>query len=172
MERKLRAALDIWIARIGTVFGWFWGVLYVLVAVVGFCDLGEAKDNTDRAMPFICIGLAALHFLLVRASRKTRKLVGDFRLYASILAKDKSISNLSEKVREPREEVEKKLLLMCRRGYFKGRVDDGQDRIVFFDGGEAFAARCPGCGATTKIFKTGDTCRYCGNPLVFGPDAE
>ena len=170
MERKFRATLDIWIARIGTAFGWFWGVLYALVAVVGLCQLPEAKDSTDRVMPFVCIGLAAVHFLIVRASKRTRKLVGDFRYYAAILAKDKSIAALSEEVKEPREQVEKKLLLMCKRGYFKGRVDVRQDRMVLNTSMEAFAARCPGCGATTKIFKTGDTCRYCGNPLEYGTD--
>ncbi len=172
MEKRFRATLDIWIARIGTVFGWFWGILYVLVAVVGFAELNEAKDTTDRVMPFLCIGLAAVHFLIVWASKRTRKLVTDFRYYAAILAKDKSISALSEKVKEPRENVERKLIMMCKRGYFKGRVDDGLDRMVLSGGGEAFAARCPGCGATTKIFKTGDCCRYCGNPLVFGENPQ
>ena len=172
MERKFRATLDIWIARIGTAFGWFWGVLYALVAVVGLCQLPEAKDSTDRVMPFICIGLAAVHFLIVRASKRTRKLVSDFRYYAAFLAKNKSIADLSDEVKEPREQVEQKLLLMCKRGYFKGRVDLRQDRMVLNSCGEAFAARCPGCGATTKIFKTGDTCRYCGNPLVFGESSD
>ena len=166
MERKVRATLDIWIARIGTAFGWFWGVLYALVAAVGLAELPGAKDRMDRVMPFVCIGLAAVHFLIVRASRRTRKLVGDFRLYAAVLAKNKSISAMSEEVKEPREEVEKKLAAMCRRGYFRGRVDRQQDCMVLSESGEAFAARCPGCGATTKIYKTGDCCRYCGNPLV------
>ena len=170
MERKFRATLDIWIARIGTAFGWVCCVVYALTAVVGFCELSEAKNNVDRVMPFVCLGLAALHFLIVRASKRTRNLVNDFRFYATILAKDKSISALSEKVKEPRETVEKKLLLMCRRGYFKGRVDIGRDRMVLNSGGEAYAARCPGCGATTKILKTGEICRYCGNPLVFGDE--
>ena len=30
----------------------------------------------------------------------------------------------------------------------------------------SYVARCPGCGATTKIYNTGDVCRYCGNPLI------
>lgn len=169
MEKRFRATLDIWIARIGTAFGWFWGVLYVLIAIVGFCELTDAKDNIDRVMPFVCIGLAAVHFLIVVKSRKTRELVNDFRYYALILAKDKSITALSKKVKEPPEQVEKKLLKMCKRGYFKGRVDLGQDRLVLLENsGEAYAAKCPGCGATTKIFKNGDICRYCGNPLVIG----
>ena len=84
MKKGLRATVDIWISRIGSVFGWFWGVLYTLVAVVAFSELPEAKDRLDRVMPFVCLGMAALHFLIVRASARTRRLVSDFRCYAMI----------------------------------------------------------------------------------------
>jgi len=165
-ERRVRATIDIWIARIGTVFGWFWFVIYALCAVVSVTELPEAKENLDYAMPFILIGLAAVHFLIIRASKRTRGLVSDFRYYAALLAKDKSIAALSQKVKEPQEEVEKKLILMCKRGYFKGQVDLINDCMKLDS--EPCAARCPGCGATTKIYKNGDICRYCGNPLVVG----
>ena len=168
MERRLRATADIWIARIGTAFGWFWFVLYALVAVVAFCELPAAKDNLDRVMPFICIGLAAAHFLIIRVSKRTRKLVTDFHYYALLLAKDKSISALCERLNEPREDVEKKLIAMCKRGYFKGKLDLRNDRLLLDSINTAYAARCPGCGATTRIYKNGDTCRYCGNPLTVG----
>ena len=71
MKKGIRATVDIWISRIGSVFGWFWGVLYTLVAVVAFSELTEAKDHLDRVMPFVCLGMAALHFLIVRASART-----------------------------------------------------------------------------------------------------
>jgi len=167
MKRSVRATLDVWIARIGTAFGWFWFVIWILTGVVGIAELFDAKrmkDSLDYAMPAICFGLAALHFLLIRASRKTRELVSDFNYYASVLAKDKSISALCRQIKQPRELVEEKLAQMCRRGYFKGRVDG--DRLVLAAVNEAYAARCPGCGATTKIYKNGDICRYCGNPLT------
>ena len=109
MEHRVRATVDIWIARIGTVFGWFWCVLYTLAAIVGFCEMPDAKDNLDRVMPFICLALAALHYLLTRVARRVRKLVTDFRYYAALLAKDKSVSALCRQVGEPAEEVEKKL---------------------------------------------------------------
>ena len=165
-ERRVRATVDIWIARIGTVFGWFWFVLYALCAVVAIADLPQAKENLDYAMPFILAGLAAVHFLIIRVSKRTRKLVSDFRYYAAILAKDKSVAALSGKVKEPREEVEKKLILMCKRGYFKGQVDLANDCLKLDS--EPCVARCPGCGATTKIYRNGDVCRYCGNPLEIG----
>ena len=168
MERRLRATIDIWIARAGNAFGWFWFVLYALVAVVAFCELPAARDNLDWAMPFICIGLAAVHFLIIRVSKRTRELVSDFRHYALLLAEDKSIGALCKRVNEPREEVEKKLIVMCRRGYFKGKLDLRNDRLVLDSVSTAVAARCPGCGATTRIYKDGDTCRYCGNPLTVG----
>ena len=165
-ERRGRVLIDIWIARIGTAFGWFWFVLYGLCAVVSITELPEAKDNLDYAMPFILIGLAAVHFLMIRASKRTRKLIGDFRYYAAFLARNKSIAALSEKVGESQQEVEQKLILMCRRGYFKGQVDLANDRMKLDS--EPCAARCPGCGAVTKIYRSGDVCRYCGNPLEKG----
>ena len=168
MEHRVRATVDIWIARIGTVFGWFWCVLYTLAAIVGFCEMPDAKDNLDRVMPFICLALAALHYLLTRVARRVRKLVTDFRYYAALLAKDKSVSALCRQVGEPAEEVEKKLAEMCRRGYFRGRIDVRNDCLAFDSVPSAYAARCPGCGATTKIFRNGDVCRYCGNALMIG----
>ena len=162
-ERRVRATIDIWIARAGTVFGWFWFVIYALCAVVSIVELPKAKENLDYAMPVILIGLAAVHFLIIRVSKRTRELVSDFQYYAALLAKDKSISALSKKVKEPQKAVEKKLILMCKRGYFKGQVDLTNDCLKLHS--EPCVARCPGCGATTKIFKNGDVCRYCGNPL-------
>lgn len=166
MKRSIRATLDIWIARAGTVFGWFWFVIWALIGIVGVTELFDAektKESLDYVMPVICFGLAAVHFLLIRAAKNTRELVSDFNYYASLLARDKSITALCMKVKKPRELVENRLAQMCRRGYFKGRVEDG--RLVLNAVHEAYAARCPGCGATTKIYKTGDVCRYCGNPL-------
>ena len=165
-ERRVRATIDIWIARIGTVFGWFWFVIYALCAVVSITELPEAKEKLDYAMPFILVGLTAVHFLIIRVSKRTRELVSDFRYYATVLAKNKSIALLSRKVKEPQEEVEKKLILMCKRGYFRGQVDMANDCLRLYS--EPCVARCPGCGATTKIYRNGDICRYCGNPLEAG----
>ena len=167
MKRSIRATLDVWIARIGTAVGWFWFVIYALVSIVAITELFDAakeKESLDYAMPFICMGLAAAHYLLIRVAKNTRELVSDFNYYASLLAKDKSIANLCKKVKKPRENVENRLAQMCRRGYFKGRIEG--DRLVLDAVHEAYAARCPGCGATTKIYKSGDVCRYCGNPLM------
>lgn len=166
MEHRIRVTIDLWLARIGSAFGWFWAALYALVAVVGFADLPSAKDRTDTVMPFVCVCLAAVHFLIVRVSGKTRKLVGDFRYYAAFLAGNKSVAALSRQAGEPEKDVERKLILMCRRGYFKGHVDLAKGCLVLHEAQSACAAKCPGCGATTKIFKNGDICRYCGNPLM------
>ena len=87
-ERKTRVVLDIWIARLGSVFGWIFLVFWTMMGAVGLAELGSAEDATHRVMPFVCLGLAALHYLLIRAMRKTKDLVGDFRLYSSVLAQD------------------------------------------------------------------------------------
>ena len=172
MESRYRAVIDMWVARIGTAFGWFWFVIYGLVTIVSVCELFDAKESLDYAMPLVCLGLTALHFLIIRVSKNTRELVSDFQYYAQLMANNKSIGALAQRVKEPKEDVEKKLMEMCRRGYFHGRVDFQADRLVLTTPGAAFAARCPGCGATTKIYQNGDLCRYCGNPLTTGEDRE
>ena len=170
MKRRYRAIIDMWIARIGTVFGWFWFVIYGMVTIVSVAELFDAKESLDYAMPLICAGLTAVHFLIIRGSKKTRELVSDFQYYAQLMTKNKSIDALAKRVREPKVEVEKKLREMCRRGYFHGRIDFEHDCMVLTNPGIACAARCPGCGATTAIYKDGDLCRYCGNPLTVGED--
>ncbi len=141
-------------------------MVYAGCMIVAVADLPEAKEPLDYAMPVILFGLAAVHFLMIIVSKRTRRLVSDFRYYATVLAGNKSIAALSRKVGEPQETVERKLMLMCRRGYFRGHVDLANDCLRLDS--EPCAARCPGCGATTKIYRNGDVCRYCGNPLEKG----
>ena len=164
MSRKYRVILDLWLARAGTLVGWVWLVFWGLVGLVGFTQLGD-KPGEGLVMAFICLGLAALNWLMIRASRKTRELVQDFRLYSAALAEDKSIVSLCEKLGKPHDEVTSRLQTMCRRGYIRGHIDLQQGYLKLNPTGEAYAARCPGCGATTGIYRSGDKCRYCGNPL-------
>ena len=165
MERRFRVITDIWIARIGTVVGWTGLIFWGMITSVSISSLFSAKEALDWIMPWVCLGLTAIHYLLIRTAKGTRSLVGDFRYYAQILAKNKSLSALSEETGEDPEDVKKKLRTMCKRGYFKGHIDLQQDRMVLESSKGEYAARCPGCGATTRIRKTGGTCRYCGNPI-------
>ena len=91
-KKKLRITLDIWVARIGSVFGWICLVFWALIGIVGLTELPEAESRMDYIAPFICLGLAAVHYLLIRAMRNTKELVADFRLYSSVLAQDPSPS--------------------------------------------------------------------------------
>ena len=75
-KKKIRIILDTWIARIGAVFGWICLVFWALMGLMGLVELPGAKDGMDVAMPFICIGLAAVHWLLIRAMRNTKELTG------------------------------------------------------------------------------------------------
>ena len=165
-ERKTRVVLDIWIARLGSVFGWIFLVFWTMMGVVGLAELGSAPDTTHRVMPFVCLGLAALHYLLIRAMRKTKDLVGDFRLYSSVLAQDpdKEIAGIANALKIPQEQVTRRMQEMCRRGYFNGHIDFKAQRMEL-DHGPVSVEHCPGCGATTAISRTGDTCRYCDAPL-------
>ncbi len=167
-KRKTRIILDIWIARIGSAFGWVCLVFWAMMGLVGLADLGTAKDNIDRIMPFICIGLAALHYLLIRKMKSTKELVKDFRLYSSVLAQDpdKQIPGIAEALKIPQETVMRRLQEMCRRGYFSGHINFSMQRMDLDPGLGLSVEHCPGCGATTAISHTGDVCRYCGAPLV------
>lgn len=166
-KKKKRVILDIWIARIGSAFGWIFLVLWTMMGAVGLAELGEAKDSTHRVMPFVCLGLAALHYLLIRRMRDTRKLVEDFRLYSSVLAQDpeKEITGIAEALKIPQETVMRRLQEMCRRGYFSGHINFNTRRMELGQGKGLSVEQCPGCGATTAISSTGDVCRYCGTPL-------
>ena len=171
--KNARTVVDLWIARIGTAFGWAWFLFWAGIAIAGILEMPNAKDSMDYAVPIIAVLLAAVHFLLIRAAKRTRSLVQDFRLYSGFLAGNKSIEALCAAVGQPRETVLRNLTDMCRRGYIKGHIDRGTDRVVLNgepDRGTKAAApedlaspvRCPGCGAMNRA---GEKCRYCGNPL-------
>ena len=166
-KNKFRITLDIWVARLGMIFGWIFLVFWSMMAIVGLAELGEAKDSVHRVMPFVCIGLAALHYLLIRRMRSTRKLVEDFRLYSSVLAQDreKEIPGIADALKIPQETVMRRLQEMCRRGYFNGHINFKAQRMELASGRGVSVEHCPGCGATTAIHSTGDVCRYCGTPL-------
>ena len=161
MDNRRLATWDIWVARIGSVFGWILIALFLLAGLVSFL-----MDPPYIVIGIVLLVIAALMIVLLFSFRKTRNRVKGFRYYANALVHDKSITNLSANVGEPKEEITKKLQQMCRRGYFDGYVDIKGDRLVLTEGGGAYAAKCPGCGAKTTIYKTGDCCRYCGIPLV------
>ena len=165
---KTRVVFDTWIARLGSVFGWICLVFWALMAAAGFARLGEARDGMDRALPFICLGLAAVHYLLIRAMRKTKELVEDFRLYSSVLAQDpdKEIAGITETLKIPQEQVMRRLQEMCRRGYFDGHINFRTQRMELNAAKGVSVERCPGCGAATAVSRTGDVCRYCGAPLT------
>ena len=166
-NKKLRTALDIWIARLGQFFGWIFLVFWCIMGAVGLAELGEAKDSAHRVVPFVCLGLAALHYLLIRAMGKTKRLVEDFRLYSSVLAQDpeKDISGIADALGIPQEQVMKRIQAMCRRGYFNGHINFKTRRMILAQDPDVSVEHCPGCGAATAISRTGDTCRYCGTPL-------
>lgn len=164
-----RVFLDTWLCRIGRIFAWAWLVFWALIGVVGLGSLfdGQPKETLDYTMPFLCLGLAWLHVLLLRYIRKTTDLLSDFRLFAPALARqaDKSIPALSAALNRPQEVVAQRLQAMCRRGYLNGYIDHQQRRVVFADEGNRRVAACPGCGARTAVEAAGGVCRYCGSPL-------
>ena len=167
-NKKYRVALDIWIARLGSVFGWICLVFWAVMGIFGLAELGEAQDGVHRAMPFVSIGLAALHVPLILATHRTKKLVADFRLYSSILAQDpgREIAGIAEALKIPQETAVRRLQEMCRRGYFSGHINFTAQRMELDPVGGLSVEQCPGCGAATAISRTGDTCRYCGTPLT------
>ncbi len=165
-----RILADTWLARLGSVFAWFWLVLWTLIGIVGLDDLinGSAGDTVSRVMPFVSFGFAAANVPLLLAARKTKRLVRNFRLYCPVLAHepDKSLPQLAAALNRPLSETENQLSEMCRRGYFNGYLDHQKQRLVFPDVQPQVHVRsCPGCGAKNAIEKSGEICRYCGSPL-------
>ena len=168
--KKTRIIIDLWIARIGSYFAWFWLAVWVLAGITGISDLisGEAKDSMDWFIPFICLGIAALNFLMVRSFRRTKALIADFRLYSSVWSGSgsKSVRDVATKLKKDPELIRERILEMCRRGYYSGQFDFNEQAVVFNDAVTGPSIRqCPGCGATNTVQKTGDKCVYCGSPL-------
>ena len=161
MNRRQSPVTDIRLARIMMVISW---IFFALLFISGLAMFDQEPPETVLGIFFILTAVMMVFVVLV--FRNLGKLVKDFRYYAKVLVNDKSITNLSENVGEPKEAVTKKLRTMCRRGYFVGHVDEEKDCLVLTDDGGTYAAICPGCGAKTTIYKTGDCCQYCGNPLI------
>ena len=162
--------MDLWIARIGAVWVWFWFVLWILVGIVGITEIvgGKETEPLDYAMPFICFGLAVVHIPLIRSFRRTKELVSDFRLYSSVFsgAGEKNVDVICRSCGTDSQTVQKRIQEMCRRGYFTGHFDLSEQTLVFDNlGDEAYVLQCPGCGALNAIRKNGDCCTYCGSPL-------
>ena len=76
--KNARTVVDLWIARIGTAFGWAWFLFWAGIAIAGILEMPNAKDSMDYAVPIIAVLLAAVHFLLIRAAKRTRSLVRIF----------------------------------------------------------------------------------------------
>lgn len=178
LSRKPRVFLDTWLARIGKLVGWVWGVFWAMIGVVGLgmAIFKELDGSIDIIMPLVSLGLAALHYLLIRFCNRTSDLVLDFHLYCSFFAReqDKSIPALAAAMHEPEQHVMGQLKEMCRRGYFNGFIDYQQRRMIFSVPQEpadadaadvAAVAYCPGCGARNAVSRHGQPCRYCGAPL-------
>ena len=173
-QNRFRIFLDTWLARIGSLFGWAWMVFWGLIGLVGFGEIfiEGPEDALDIVMPFLCLFLAFLHFLLIRSARITKQLIADFRVYCAIFAKepDKSIPEMAKTVNAPLSAVQDQLKKMCRRGYFNGYIDYQSQRMVFpggeTDGGDVTILHCPGCGAPNAVSDKGGTCRYCDAPLT------
>ena len=165
-----RTILDIWIARFGSIFAWTWMVIWAMMGIVGMSDLisGKAPETVDKVMPFVCVAMAALHFLLIRKCRKTKALVRDFRLYSSVLAKEpnRSIVEMAKTLNIPAETAAANVQEMCRRGYFNGYLDHQAQRMVFnHQQPQGNVVYCPGCGARNSVSRNGGACRYCDSPL-------
>ena len=175
--RPFRITVDLWVARIGSIFAWVWFVFWALMGVtgVGMYIFGEAENATEKILPFACLGIAAIHWMLIKFCRRTKDLELDFHLYCAIFAKEpnKSIAEVAKAMKEPVSVVMADLKEMCRRGYFNGYIDHRTKCMVFphyrppvnAEKPDVNVLQCPGCGAVNAIAQTGDACKYCGAPL-------
>ena len=171
--RAFRVRVDQWIARFGTVFAWVWLVFWALMGVtgVGMWVFGQTEDATERILPYFFLGLAGLHWLLVRAFRYTRDLILDFDVSCAVRAheSDNSVSAIAKALKISDQEAMDRLQRMCRRGYFSAYVDRAKQQLVFYTPPTPQAPQgvfCPGCGARSAITRHGEPCPYCGAPLA------
>ena len=166
-----RVTVDKVLSLLCRISGWFWAVFWVTIGVVGLFQVLAGKPDAkavDWAMPFICLGIAALNVRLIRYANRLSQLLKDFRLYCAVFARepDKSIPDLAAALNLPAEDVLKRLQTMCKRGYFNGYIDFQQQRMLLDTaGGDSKVISCPGCGARSAVSAPGGRCPYCGSPL-------
>ena len=80
LSRKPRVFLDTWLARIGKIVGWVWGVFWAMIGVVGLgmAIFKELDGSIDIVMPLVSLGLAALHYLLIRFCNRMKHAMQDY----------------------------------------------------------------------------------------------
>lgn len=131
---------------------------------------GLAEKDANKSIPFFFLATGILGVWLIVRGMRTKALLADFRLYASILAtnKEKSVEKIASATNQPLNTVMKKVNAMCRRHYFSGHLDYAEKRVIFESDASASSSviHCPGCGAKALVEANGSHCAYCGSPLT------
>ena len=172
-QNTFRVLLDTWMDHVGRVIAWIGLVSWITLAIAGFVTLfGESshENPADYYMPYVCVGLAALHGWALLSIRRRHALLSDFRRYCAVFVREpgKSIPDLAATLGVSEETVMRQLEKMCRRRYFNGYIDHSRSCMVFARQQNETApdvVYCSACGARNLVRQTGDACRYCGAPL-------
>ncbi len=163
-----------------------------LVFFFGFGTILFLTEGDVASLVF-CLVFDALGIWLILRSRKTTKLINDFRKYVTAISHDPTgfIPNIAASLGTSEDVVRKNLELMIKKNYFSNAyIDRNANCIVIASkqparipvagpnvfanaygnpvapAVEMVAVKCNGCGGMNTIAKgqTGE-CDYCGSPI-------
>lgn len=162
------------------------GVICIFFGIMGISIIEEQQDK-GVAITLTIIFLGG-GFLLVRNSRRRKKLIQEFKKYVIYISENPfgSISDLAMSMGKSEDEIRKNLDIMIKKKYFTNAyVDLKENRVVISnakpvnnvpenytaptinpDDIEYVSITCPSCGGVNKVEKgTVYECDFCGSHI-------
>lgn len=166
------------------------------ICVVLFFGLGVIAllSQGDIVSAIVCLIFVALGVWLIKVSRKTSKLINEFKKYVAAISHkpDGYIPDIAASIGTSEDVVRTNLELMLKKKYFSNAYIDKSSNCIIISGRqsgqnmansanasmptgnvpnmistvEMVTVKCPGCGGINTIAKgqTGE-CDYCGSGI-------
>lgn len=159
------------------------GVICVFFGIMGISASIGHMTTTD--IVFILIFLVG-GYLLIRNSRRRKKLIEAFKNYVAYLSSEPtgSIENLAMAMGTSQDEVKENVNLMISKKYFTNAYIDLKENMIVISGSQSAATTsqsyvgkkdsdteyvsitCPSCGGVNKVEKgTVHECDFCGSHI-------
>lgn len=152
--------------------------LFGLLTLMYIFD-SEFQMDVGPSLLVVCLVFDSIGIMLILLSRRTKKLIAEFKKYVSILsaAGIETIEALAATIGKPQAVVKKNIELMIKRNYFvNAYINHETNQLVIAKtsdininqkvNGEQLVCNCKNCGATNRIVKgNGANCDYCGTPI-------
>lgn len=178
LRSKVAIVVSRLVGMVQLLSGGFLLGLFGLLTLMYVFD-SEFQMDVGPSLLIFCLVLDSIGIMLIMLSRRTKKLIAEFKKYVSVLsaAEIETIEELAATIGKPQAAVKKNLELMIKRNYFVnayinhetnqliiGKVADLNINTMV--NSEQIVCNCKNCGATNRIVKGNSTnCDYCGTPI-------